>query len=76
MQPLSPVIVRVVEAPTKETSVADVLIGAVGFVGFVLLLAALVGLVVGGLLIGFKKLFPYNPFNGQEKDRVAIDLQR
>ena len=38
---------KVVDAPTPETSIADILIGAVGFVGFVLLAAAAVGLVAG-----------------------------
>ena len=48
---MTPVIVRVVDEPTRETSVADILIGAVGLVGFVLLLAALVGLVAGVVFI-------------------------
>jgi hypothetical protein len=75
-QPLTPVIVRVVEPPTRETSVADILIGAVGFVGFVLLMAALVGLVLGGLFIAYKKLFPHNTFNGEEEQRITLDLSR
>jgi len=53
---VTPVIVRVVDEPTRETSVADILIGAVGLVGFVLLLAALVGLVAGVVFIVMRKL--------------------
>lgn len=54
LQPVTPVVVRVVEEPTRETTVADILLGAVGFVGFVLIAAAVVGLVAGGLFILFR----------------------
>jgi hypothetical protein len=54
--PMMPVVVRVVEVPTRETTVADILVGAVGFVGVVLLGAALVGLLAGALLILIRKL--------------------
>jgi hypothetical protein len=53
---ITPAIVRIVEPPTQETSVADILMGAVGFVGFVLLAALLVGLVAGGVFILIRKL--------------------
>jgi hypothetical protein len=51
---INPVVVRVVEAPTPETTVADILIGAVGLVGFVALLALVVGVLTGGLFILFR----------------------
>jgi hypothetical protein len=54
LQPVTPIVVRVVEEPTRETSVADILLGAVGFVGFVLIAAAVVGLLAGGLFILFR----------------------
>lgn len=53
---VNPIVVRVVEPPTKETSVADILMGAVGFVGFVLIAAFVVGLVAGGVFILVRKL--------------------
>jgi hypothetical protein len=55
LQP-EPMIVRVVEQPVQDTSVADVIIGAIGLTGFLLLTAALLGVVLGGILIGVKKL--------------------
>ena len=55
LQP-DPIIVRVVEQPVQDTSMADVIIGAIGLTGFLLLTAALLGLVLGGILIGVKKL--------------------
>ena len=54
LQPVTPVVVRVVEEPTRETSVADILLGAVGFVGFVLVAAAVVGILAGGLFILYR----------------------
>jgi hypothetical protein len=46
-----PIIVRVVEAPVKETSLSDVIFGAIGLVGILLVAAALLGAVLGGGLI-------------------------
>ena len=54
MQQASPIIVSVVEQPTQSTTVADVLIGAMGLTGALLLAAALLGLALGGILIGIK----------------------
>ena len=54
-QPFVPVIVKVVEAPTKEISVADVLLGSVGITGLFLLGAAVLGFALGGALILFKR---------------------
>jgi hypothetical protein len=55
LQP-EPIIVRVVEQPVQDTSIADVIIGAIGLTGFLLITAALLGLLLGGILIGVKKL--------------------
>ena len=54
-QPFVPIIVKVVEAPTKEISVADILMGSVGITGLFLLGAALFGFALGGGLILFKR---------------------
>ena len=54
-QPSGPIIVRVVEEPVKETTVVDVLLGSIGLTGVLLLIAALAGLALGGLLVWLKK---------------------
>jgi hypothetical protein len=54
-QPLTPVIVRMVDHPTKEISIADILMGSVGITGIFLIGAALLGLVLGGLFILFRR---------------------
>ena len=51
-----PVMVRVVQQPVESTSVADVLIGAIGLTGVLILVTVVLGGVLGGLLIGVKKL--------------------
>ena len=48
--------VRVVQPTVEETSVADVLIGSIGLTGVLVLLAILLGGILGGALIGVKKL--------------------
>lgn len=54
-QPVTPVIIRVVEQPSKEISVADILMGSVGITGMFLLGALLLGFVLGGLFILFRR---------------------
>ena len=46
-QPLTPLIVKVVEQPAKEISVADILLGSIGITGLFLLGAALLGVAMG-----------------------------
>jgi hypothetical protein len=49
-----PIVVRVIEPPVESTTVADVLIGALGLTGALLLVAAVCGALLGGVLIGVK----------------------
>ncbi len=56
MQQPPPIIVRVVEQPVESTTVADVLMGALGLTGVLILAAAILGLLLGGVLIGLKLL--------------------
>jgi hypothetical protein len=51
----NPVMVRVVEEPTQSTTVADVLIGAIGLTGVLVIAAVLLGALLGCILIGVKK---------------------
>lgn len=48
--------VHVVEQPVESTSLADVLIGSFGLIGVMLIVALLLGLVLGGILIAFRHL--------------------
>jgi len=55
IQASQPVIVRVVEPAVESTTVADILVGAMGLTGVMLLAALLLGGLLGGVLIGVKK---------------------
>ena len=52
----NPIVVQVVQQPVESTSLADVLIGAIGLTGALVLLAVVLGGAFGGLLIGLKLL--------------------
>ena len=52
---MTPIIVRVIESPSKEISVADILMGSVGITGLFLLGAALFGFMLGGAFILFRR---------------------
>jgi hypothetical protein len=56
VQPPNPIMVRVVEQPVQSATVADVLLGALGLAGALTLAAAVLGLILGGVLIGVKLL--------------------
>jgi hypothetical protein len=56
-QPSQPVMVRVIEEqPVDSTTAADVLIGSIGLAGVLFLIAIVLGGILGGLIIGFKRL--------------------
>jgi hypothetical protein len=67
-QPLMPVIVKVIEEPTKEISPADVLLGSLGITGLFLLGAAVLGFALGGALILFKRWQASRDVDDQDGD--------
>lgn len=56
LQQGSPIIVHVVDQPVESTTLADVILGALGLTGVLLLAAILLGALLGGILIGVKLL--------------------
>ena len=73
-QPASPIIVRVIEEPVHQTTISDVLIGSLGLTGAMLLAAAVLGAVLGGILIGIKLLrarYNLEPIPDSEALRVT-----
>ena len=55
-QGAQPIVVRVMEKPVESTTAADVLIGAIGLTGVLVLVALVLGGVLGAVLIGIKRL--------------------
>jgi hypothetical protein len=73
LQQQGPIIVKVVEQPVRETSIVDVIVGAVGVIGVGLMCAALLGAVLGGVLILLKR---WRVQHGYERDPVADNPYR
>ena len=74
MQTSQPVMARVVEPGAESTTVADILIGALGLTGAMLFAALLLGAFLGGLLIGIKKFrqrYNLEPVPDSESLRVT-----
>jgi hypothetical protein len=72
LQPLTPVIVKVVPAATPQVSVLDVLVGSFGLLGMLAAGAAVLGLVFGGALIGYHRW----KFARLESSEAASDTTR
>ena len=51
-----PIIVRVVEQPVHETTISDVILGSLGLVGVMLVSALLLGVLLGGALVIYKRM--------------------
>jgi hypothetical protein len=74
VQQAQPIIVRVVEEPTKSTTIVDVVVGALGLTGALLLAAILLGALLGGILIGVRVLrarYDLEPIPDSEALRVT-----
>ena len=67
-----PIIVRVVEEPVRETTIADVILGSLGLVGVMLVSALLLGLLLGGGLVLYKRL---RSRDGLDADNDAESLR-
>jgi hypothetical protein len=74
LQTAKPILVKVIEPPVKETTVVDVVVGALGLTGALLLAALLLGAILGGTLIGIKLLrarYNLEPVPDSESLRVT-----
>jgi hypothetical protein len=69
----NPIIVKVVQPPVESTTVADVLIGAIGLTGVLVVFALLLGGALGGILIGVKIVRArLNPETASDSDALHI----
>ena len=74
LQPSNPIIVKVIETPTQETTIVDVLLGSLGLTTVLILAALVLGALLGGVLIGLKVLrarFNLEPAPDSETLRVT-----
>jgi hypothetical protein len=74
MAPSSPILVRVVGPATDELTLADVIIGALGLTGAITVGALVLGVILGGLFILYRRRRPNNHFNGESSDELSLHL--
>lgn len=72
--PIIPLLFEAVDAPTEPTTVADLLLEIAGLVGIIIIIALLAGAVTAWLLIGVRRRWPENSFNGTGSDRTRLGL--
>jgi len=71
-QPTSPILVRVVGPAADEVTLGDVLINALGLTGAITVAAIVLGVVLGGLFILYRRRRPHNYFNGESSDEMSL----
>ena len=74
LQPVTPVIVKVVPAPTPEVGVVDVLLGSLGLTGVIVVASVALGLAVGGLLIAYSRWRVNRRAVNDDSDATRLDL--
>jgi hypothetical protein len=74
LQPVTPVIVKVVAEPTPQMTVVDVLVGALGLTGVIVAGSFLLGGVVGLALIAFKRWRAARSGDTGATDHTSLDL--
>ena len=77
IQSAQPIVVRVVEPPVETTTVADILVGALGLTGVLLLAALVLGGILGAILIGvkrFRERYNLEPVPDSEALRVTPEV--
>ena len=72
--PPNPIIVRVIEEPVPETTVVDILVGALGLTSALLVAAIVLGALLGLVLIGvkvFRARYGLEPVPDSESLRIT-----
>jgi hypothetical protein len=73
-QPIMPTIVQVVPPPTRDVNVLDVLVGSLGLTGVIVLGSIVFGVVLGGLIIAYKKWRADKSEADDDSDLTRLDL--
>jgi ABC-type dipeptide/oligopeptide/nickel transport system permease component len=74
MQPLTPVIVKVVSDPTPQVTVVDVLVDALGLTGLIVAGSFVLGGVFGVLLIVYSRRKAARSDRTGSTDHTSLDL--
>ena len=74
MQPVTPIIVKVVSDPTPQVTVVDVLVDALGLTGVIVAGSFVLGGVVGILLIAYSRWKAARSGDGGSTKHTSLDL--
>lgn len=72
--PTSPILIRVIGPPSEELTLGDVILSALGLTGAITVAAIVLGIVLGGLFILYRRRHPHNHFNGESSDEMSLKL--
>jgi ABC-type amino acid transport system permease subunit len=72
--PTSPILVRIIGPPSDALTLGDVLLGALGLTGAITVAAMVLGIVLGGVFILYRRSHPHNHFNGESSDEMSLKL--
>jgi hypothetical protein len=71
-QPADTIVVRVVEEPVREMTVADVIVGALGLTGALLLAALAFGFLLGMLMVARRRLRERRDIEEEGAQRLGL----
>jgi ABC-type dipeptide/oligopeptide/nickel transport system permease component len=74
LQPFTPVIIRVVNEPTPQVTVVDVIVDALGLTGALVLGSFALGGIVGLLLIAYSRWQTARAGGAGATDHTSLDL--
>jgi hypothetical protein len=75
VQPVQPVIIRVVGEPAKELGLGQIIAQALGLTGMILGASLLLGIVVGGLIIWLRLRSARARRDGEAGDQIRLRLE-
>ena len=73
-QPATPFVYEVVEPTTAQTTVVDVVLGAVAVAGAVAVVALVLGLALAGLMIGIRRMRGDDGLTGHDRQGASLRL--
>ena len=74
IQPVTPVIVKVISDPTPQVTVVDVLVDALGLTGVIVAGSFVFGGIVGVLLIAYSRWKSARAGDAGSTDHTSLDL--
>jgi len=74
LQPITPVIVKVVSAPTPQVSVVDIMADALGLTGLIVIGSFVVGGILGVILITYTRWRSGRTGHMTTTDHTPLDL--